>query len=351
VGDEVAEGEAIRTAAGARAELRLGSERTARVYERSLLRVRAEADAGVRSIDLDEGASLFDLVRRAAGDLFDVRTPEIIVSVKGTRFLVSAAAGPDSASVFRGEVELAAPGFDALAVYPGFTGALGEVMSTPFADPWETWAVSFAAPEIAIEDGAGELREAIDAARAEKEHAPRPVPAAKDDGADSEARRGRLESKGPGDALDPGKLEANPLDSHEGKGSRGEGQNQLDPVLDVLGEGEPDTTSGSALLDAVLGAEPGDLPRGTPQAGGGGGGFSGGPGGASTPFPFVFDVQTSGGPNTVTVGFGAESVTLDQNQVDTLRTGDLSPLGSFGEIVTSLGVDPSALGDYLDSLI
>ncbi len=167
-GDAVAAGEAVRTGAASRAELRLGDQRVARLYERSLLRVGADATASgsVRSVDLDEGASLFDLVRRAVADEFDVHTPEIIVSVKGTRFLVSAGEGPDHASVFRGEVSLAEAGFDTLSLLPGFTGALGEIQPTPFADPWDSWVSDAHAPAIAIEGAVDdEIRAAVEAAR------------------------------------------------------------------------------------------------------------------------------------------------------------------------------------------
>ncbi|HEU4428205.1 MAG TPA: FecR family protein [Myxococcota bacterium] len=170
VGDAVAAGEVVRTGAGARAELQLGDERTARLYEHSLLRVGPDAGPGVGSLDLDAGASLFDLVRRVTGGGFDVRTPEIIVSVKGTRFLVTANEGPDSTSVFRGEVALAENGFDTISVLPGFTGALGEVAPTPFADPWESWASNATAPTIAIErESEAELRDAVEKARDARE--------------------------------------------------------------------------------------------------------------------------------------------------------------------------------------
>jgi hypothetical protein len=262
VGDAVAPGEAVRTAAGARAELRLGPERLARIYERSLLRIGPDAGEDVHAVDLDEGASLFDLVRRASGELFDVRTPEIIVSVKGTRFLVSAPSGPDSASVFRGEVELAGEGFDTLAVHPGFTGALGEVMPTPFPDPWDGWASSSVAPEIAIEESSrDDLRRAIEAARAERG----PKPAARDEGAD-EGVVAKPESKDRGDVLQTG-TGALPEVELDGKGDSEatlEGAKEpIDPVLDVLSKevrDDPETSSGTPLLDTVLGQDAEDSP-------------------------------------------------------------------------------------------
>ncbi len=53
----------------------------------------------------------------------------------------------------------------------------------------------------------------------------------------------------------------------------------------------------------------------------------------------------------MTVGFGATSVTLDQNDVNAILSGDTSSLGSLSGAVSSLGVDPIQLATYLDTLI
>jgi hypothetical protein len=362
-GEGLAAGERIRTGAGARAELRLGDQRSARLYERSLLRIGGEVtkSGAVRSVELDAGASLFDLVRRALDDEFDVRTPEIIVSVKGTRFLVNAAPGADSASVFRGEVKLVGEGFDPLSIHPGFTGVLGEVEPTMFADPWDSWAASALAPEVAIKvENAAEIHGAVEAARESKEDKSlRDVPAEMDDssgerdghdkGAEDDRRPGEgiLDDDSARDGRD-GTRE----DGHDRDGS-GRGEVEIDSVADVLDEQAQNGGTGSMLLDAVLNAEPDDFAGGGAASGNDdpGGGFSGGPGGATTQFPFTFDVQTSGGPNTVTVGFGAESVILDQNDVDDLQSGNRSPLGGFNSVLSTLDIDPIDLANYLDTLI
>ena len=349
-GDAVRAGEMIRTGAASRAELGLGDQRSARLYERSLLRIGAAASGGgVRSVELDAGASLFDLVRRATGLDFDVRTPEIIVSVKGTRFLVSATSGPDYASVFRGEVVLAGEGFDPTSIHPGFTGARGEVQPTPFGDPWESWVESAIAPAVAIElEGAGEIHDAVEAARESRQgESVRDLPAKLDDG---EGKSGESDD----DSLDPAPDPAPDLESGDGRlDDSGRGGVELDPVEDVLEIQAETSGTGSTLLDAVLNADAGDFAGGGSASGnsGPGGGFSGGPGGTTTQFPFTFDVLTSGGPNTVTVGFGAESVTLDGNAVDDAANGDRLPYGSFNSVLDSLNVDPIALATYLDSLI
>ncbi len=362
-GDALAAGERIRTGAGARAELRLGDQRTARLYERSLLRIGGEVakSGAVRSVELDAGASLFDLVRRALDDEFDVRTPEIIVSVKGTRFLVNAAPGADSASVFRGEVKLAGEGFDPLSIHPGFTGALGEVEPTTFADPWDSWAASALAPEVAIKlDNAAEIHGAVEAARESKEDkSPRDLPAELDDDSGERDGHGKdaEDDRGPGvDIFD----DDSARDGRDGPGEDGDdrdgsgsGELEIDPVADVLSEQARNGGTGSTLLDAVLNAEPADFAGGGAASGNDdpGGGFSGGPGGATTQFPLTFDVQSSGGPNTVTVGFGAESVILDQNDVDDLQSGNRSALGGFNSVLSTLDIDPIDLANYLDTLI
>src|SRR5262249_24572763 len=126
-GDALALGDSVRTAAGARAELQLGDSRVVRMYEDSVLRLGPSVTltGAVRSVDLDAGQSIFDVLKKAVADEFDVTTPEIVVSVKGTRFLVAAVGGDDYAAVFRGVVSLSGAGFEAVSVRPGMTGAHG----------------------------------------------------------------------------------------------------------------------------------------------------------------------------------------------------------------------------------
>ena len=154
-GDALAPGDSVRTAAGARAELALGDNRIVRVYEQSVLRVGTSVTptGAVRSVDLDEGESIFDVMKKTVADEFEVITPEIVVSVKGTRFLVAAVEGADYTAVFRGEVGLAGEGFEPLSVRPGRLGTQGELFLTPFADPWSSWESGASAPEPALDEG------------------------------------------------------------------------------------------------------------------------------------------------------------------------------------------------------
>jgi hypothetical protein len=154
-GDALAPGDSVRTSAGARAELQLGDNRIVRVYEQSVLRVGTSVTptGAVRSVDLDQGQSIFDVMKKTVADEFDVVTPEVVVSVKGTRFLVAAVEGSDYTSVFRGVVGLAGAGFDSISVRPGMSGAHGELFLTPYADPWEAWEKDATAPAPAIDEG------------------------------------------------------------------------------------------------------------------------------------------------------------------------------------------------------
>ena len=301
-GDAVAPGDSLRTGTGARAELALGDGRVVRVYEQSVLRVGTSVTpTGVaRTVDLDEGRSLFDVMKQAVADEFEVHTPEIIVSVKGTRFLVAAVPGPDYTSVFRGAVELAEAGFDDVAVREGFTGVRGELLLSNFGDPWGSWEAGALAPLPLFETGRGaELKGAVEAVRAD-------------------ASLSRVER--------PAKLDAALSLDRSAEGSGG--------------------SSGP-------GSGPGAGPGAGPDPGSSGSGPSGGSPGPDDlgQFPFTFDVQKSGGPNHVTVGFAGQSVTLDQDDVEAIVDGDTGPLGVLNDVVNDLGIDPQDLGDYLDDLI
>ena len=318
-GDALAFGDAVRTGADGRAELALGDGRVVRVYERSMLRVGTETTmtGAARSVSLDEGQSLFDIMRKAVTDEFEVQTPEIIVSVKGTRFLVAAVPGADYTSVFRGTVELAGPGFEDVAVRAGFTGAGGEVIVDSFEDPWGGWEKGAPAPEPALgKHREAEVKGAIETARETR--------ASHDKG----GKNGDEHGAGAKEAVDEVIAVA---------------ADDLDPVADLAAKdakhGKADDDENDSLLDDMLSGKKGESP-------GSGGGSE-----DATPFPFTFDVTTSGGPNTVTVGFGDKSVTLDQNDVDTLLQGNQGPLSSLNGVVNTLGVDRAALAQYLDGLL
>jgi hypothetical protein len=211
---------------------------------------------------------------------------------------VAAEPGPDYTSVFRGVVDLAEAGFDEVSVREGFTGMRGELMLSNLADPWDAWETGSLGPLPAFEAGrSAELRNAVDAVR----------------------------------------LEVSP---HKGDKLPAEKQDKLPAKLDATLSLAPDAVRGDA--------------SGPGSPGSGSSGSSGGSGAGTddlAQFPFTFDVQKSGGPNTVTVGFAGESVTLDKDAVEAIVDGDTAPLGNLNGVVNSLGIDPQDLGEYLDDLI
>jgi len=143
-------GDEVRTGGNGRAEVDLGSA-VVRLYENSLLRLPADAERpdGPAAVGLDTGNSLFDVAPRPAKDPFEVRTPEVVASVKGTQFGVEVGAhGGAAVSVFDGLVGVRGIGAqDAreVMVYPGFTasGATGrpfELSLLPAGDAWHGWS-------------------------------------------------------------------------------------------------------------------------------------------------------------------------------------------------------------------
>jgi hypothetical protein len=145
VGDSLGPGAALRTGAGARAELLLEGV-TARLYEATLARVPADP-AARRRLELERGAASFD-VQPSDDTAFEVDTPGAVALAKGTRFTVTADAELSTVSVRRGLVGVRAA--ESLArevlVHPGF-GVMGGA-GRPFAlgllnqkgDPWEAWS-------------------------------------------------------------------------------------------------------------------------------------------------------------------------------------------------------------------
>lgn len=178
-GEALSPGDVVRTGGDGRAELDLGRA-TLRLYPNSLLRVPDASGAlstggEAQGVQLDRGRSLFDVLRGA--DPFEVRTPEVVVSVKGTRFSVALDDDVAAVAVFRGLVGVrstaAAAAFETL-VREGFV-AQGrdsfELSLLEGSDPWEAWGRGGQLPELprpALErmprDAEATLREARSAA-------------------------------------------------------------------------------------------------------------------------------------------------------------------------------------------
>jgi hypothetical protein len=145
-GDLLDPGDVVRTGADGRAEIKLGAG-TVRLYPNSLLRVplTAVGPAAAEAVEMERGTSLFDVLRRT-GKPFEVRTPEVVVSVKGTRFSIALAGNNAAVAVFRGVVGVRSQALDAAQetlVREGFL-ATGhetlEVMVHELDDPWQAWS-------------------------------------------------------------------------------------------------------------------------------------------------------------------------------------------------------------------
>jgi hypothetical protein len=145
IGDEVGANDRVRTGADGRVEVEMEAG-TMRVHENSMLRLPPATKNGQR-VDLERGRSLFDVIRRATRH-FEVHTPTVVVSVKGTRFGVDTQQDVGEVAVYRGVVGVREAGIeDAIEtlVREGFlaTGGSGmpiELDVTPDGDPWASWA-------------------------------------------------------------------------------------------------------------------------------------------------------------------------------------------------------------------
>ncbi len=175
-GDVLQPGDVVRTGADGRAELRMAAG-IVRLYEDSTLRLPDAFSAGTDGVDLEEGTSIFDILKRRSGRNFEVRTPEAVVMVKGTRFSVSVDTAGAAVSVFRGLVGVRGLAKDAtreVLVHEGFTAS--GARSVPFTldlmrartDAWGSWSKKGPRPAAEVEAHKGprpEIEFARDATR------------------------------------------------------------------------------------------------------------------------------------------------------------------------------------------
>jgi ferric-dicitrate binding protein FerR (iron transport regulator) len=147
-GDTLGPGDAIRTGDDGRAEVAVAGA-TLRLYPNSLLRL--PADAGETPVELDRGTSLFDV--RPRSEPFRVRTTEVVVIVRGTRFAVTAGDDGDATvSVYRGRVgvrsgdDASAPETLVQAGFAAFGSDHFELTWHGADDPWEAWGAGEPAP-------------------------------------------------------------------------------------------------------------------------------------------------------------------------------------------------------------
>jgi hypothetical protein len=307
VGDPLHAGDRVRTQADGRAEIALRTG-TARLYESSLLRLPLEAgDGSAEVVDLEEGSSLFDVPPREPRRDFEVRTPEAVAMVKGTRFGVALDRAGAAVSVFRGLVGVRGLSGSALRevmVRPGATGVGGA--GTPFelrvlgaGDPWPSWSAG----------GAG-LPQPLQL------RGPAPIPDAATRAGDAvralvEQRLSLLDA---GELVAPAAAAGATADTEPGAGGS-----------ELVHRAKRDVIA--SFAETQLAGGPG-----APATGG-------------------FDVQriTSGGPNRVQITDpSGASVQLTKNDLEQIAGGNFSLYGtSLLSVLGSQGIDPAGFAVQL----
>jgi len=144
-GEELAPGDRVRTGSDGRAEVRL-SAGALRIHENSMLRLPDSSTADDR-VELEEGYSLFNVLRRM-GSHFEVHTPTVVVSVKGTLFGVDVGEAVSEVAVYHGLVGVRDPAADEpieTLVRAGFMAVGGgglpfEIDVSPGGEPWLDWS-------------------------------------------------------------------------------------------------------------------------------------------------------------------------------------------------------------------
>ena len=110
-GDELREGEHLRTAGGAHAVLRLSDGSTVELNERSVVGVGARGKS--MTISLENGAVIVQAAKRTSGHLY-VKTPDCRVAVTGTLFSVNAGIKGSRVAVLQGAVQVMHSGVHSL---------------------------------------------------------------------------------------------------------------------------------------------------------------------------------------------------------------------------------------------
>lgn len=144
LGDTVASNDRVRTGTDGRVEIKMDAG-TLRVHENSMLRLPPPIK-NADQVELEQGRSLFDVLRRG-GRRFEVHTPTVVVSVKGTRFGVDAGVDIGEVSVYRGTVGVRPVGASDLLetlVREGFLATGGDGVPVQLevsaaSDPWQRW--------------------------------------------------------------------------------------------------------------------------------------------------------------------------------------------------------------------
>jgi hypothetical protein len=110
-GDQLTEGQRLRTSGGAHAVLRLSDGSTMEVNERSVLGIGARGNN--MTVTLDDGAVIVQAAKRNLGHLY-LKTPDCRVAVTGTVFTVSSGIKGSRVAVLQGSVHVEHAGIDSL---------------------------------------------------------------------------------------------------------------------------------------------------------------------------------------------------------------------------------------------
>jgi hypothetical protein len=125
VGEQLNEGDVLRTGAGARARVKLFDGSTVEINQRSDFAVKARGKNA--TIALERGAVIVQAAKRKSGHLY-VKTPDCRVAVTGTVFAVNAGAKGSRVSVIEGSVEVEYGGSDDM-LHPGDQVSTGANMT------------------------------------------------------------------------------------------------------------------------------------------------------------------------------------------------------------------------------
>ncbi|GEM_PF-2021102 len=346
VGDLLGAGDSVRTGRGGRAEVNLGTG-VARLFENSLLRLPSEGmrPEGTAAVGLDHGASLFDVHTRGPGDPFEVRTPEVVASVKGTRFGVVLEGTSAMVSVYTGLVGVRKPqaeGPSEVFVREGFSAVGGE--GRPFdlslhsgGDVWGGWAKGLAAPLVPgqpAHSASSNSSQEVEAARAAALRAAAPEVLS-----EVLAKHPELATA---DAENPQATPKVPAEIDVDTPAQAVKPSTL-PVVDPVANAE-DSQSQRALDEKVAEAI---LNGGLPAAGGAltPGTAAGTPGIASTAIPYSVKLVGSAGSAATALivnAAGQPVATLTQSALNqVVQTGNTSLLGpQLLGVLASTGADP-----------
>jgi hypothetical protein len=328
-GDLLAPGDRVRTGRDGRAELALPAG-SVRLYGDSLLRLPgASMAADGDAVELDAGSSLFDVLKRGARSPFEVRTPEVVVSIKGTRFLVTADERAEVA-VYHGTVGLRRGEDHAreLLVHAGFLavghgGEPFELLVNTSPDPWDNWLENIPPPRApeSASNSDGDVHAALQAARTQSRRE------ALEEALDRHpALADRLTEVGTLKQKDPGEAEAGD------KGSLGPGPAAPDPLADEVEKRDSEEILTRYLETTVNGP----------------GGGSSGPGGGGSSGPTLnIDVDD----DEVTLELGGSSWTFADDDLEDVVDGeDTFPTPITDAVVGSGSTVTGFAGDLLQLL-